>query len=105
MAKKGSVRRYFGRKRRSAGKMTVPIMGIATAAALGAGVLTNNKNYRASRPIDYISKGDFANAGGVALDNMTKAGTYTPMVVPVVVWIAGRLLLGKRKITKRISLF
>lgn len=105
MAKKGTSRRYFGRRRRGgSGKVTIPIMGVATAAALAGGILTN----KAGTPdsvIGYIGKGSPTSAALVGMKAVGRADSYVPMLVPAAIWIVGRVLLGKKKITKRVSVF
>jgi hypothetical protein len=100
-------RRYFGRKRRGGSGRTIPIMGLATAGALGAGILANQPGgvFGGDSPLKGIERGDFKAAGMTALGNLQNPNTYYGVAVPVAFWIVGRLLLGKRKITKKVSLF
>jgi len=95
-------RRYFGRRRGGRTRRTVPILGIATAGAIGAGILLNDSGYGV--PITSLKKGDVTSAGGQALANLTNAKTYAGAIVPLVLWIVCRMLLGKKAISKRVSI-
>lgn len=106
MAKKGSVRRYFGRKRRSAGKMTVPIMGVLDAAALVVPVLTKSSGGNPNdNPIYYMTHGDAGRTGKTLTNNLSDPRTYVPFAIVTAGWILGKALLGKRKISKHVSMF
>lgn len=98
-------RRYFG-KRRAGGRTTIPIMGIATAGALAGGILLQpSGHYGGTAPITQIAAGEYSKGGANALGNLKNPNTYLGLAVPVAVWIVGRMLLGKRKISKRVSIF
>lgn len=100
-----SMRRKRGSR---GGKATIPILGVMTAGALAAGVLgtgNNNKIQYAGSPAGYLTEGNLGQAATAAARNVTNAQTYTTIIVPAAVWIVGRLFLGKRRISKRISLF
>lgn len=104
MAKK-SVRRYFGRRgRRGSGKVTIPIMGVLSVTALAGGLATNPAGYPRNA-VDYLLLGKPGSAGLTMLKASTDVKSYIPAVAPIAIWLVGRALLGKRKITKRISLF
>lgn len=106
MAKKGRIRYVSRRARRAMGRTSVPIMGVLTAGALGAGLMLNGApDYGGSTPMASIQKGDWAGTGGRVLSNIKNPKTYTAVILPAAVWIVGRMLLGKRKITKKISIF
>lgn len=100
-------RRYFGRKRGGrGGKTTVPIMGLITAGALGGGIVAQPSGlYGGDAPINHLVAGDVGRGSRGLMANLTNPKTYTAVAVPIAVWIIGRAFLGKRKLSKRVSLF
>jgi hypothetical protein len=85
-------------------------MGIVTIGTLAGNVATmaGNGGWKeggVDSPIHYLSKGDWGKAGTKTAQNMTNMGTYTPLLVPLAIWIGGRMLLGRRNLGKKFSIF
>ena len=108
--KSGGIRTVYVRARSRVSRAKIPIMGVVTLGALAGNVSTMSgygawKDGFVDSPVHYLKTGDFSKAGGKAAMNLSNAGTYTPLLIPIGIWIAGRMLLGKRNISKRFSLF
>jgi len=98
-------RRYFG-KRRSGGKRTIPILGVVTLGTLAGNILASgNKSYGNLSPIDSLTKYGPGAFGVNVTSKMSQPSTYTPVLIPLALWIGGRMLLGKKPISKRVSIF
>lgn len=105
---KGKIRNIYrrARGRSRAGKGAFPIMGGVTVATLGANMLAGgNPDYGNLSPIDSLQQYGIAAFGKNVASKLSQVGTYTPAVIPLAIWIGGRLFVGKGRLTKRISVF
>jgi len=109
MAKRfGKVRTVYrtARARSRAAGRTIPLMGVATGAAFGAGLMLNGApDYGGESPMVSINRRDYIGAAAHAASNLRNPKTYIGVALPGVAWFLGRTFLGKCRITKRFSLF
>jgi len=100
-----TARRYFGRRRRGNGKMKFPLMAIPVLASVAAApLLSPAPRFGNQTAWSKIAVGDWAGAGGRALDAGATPTNYIPVVGTVILWGVARLLVGKRPIGKRLCL-
>lgn len=106
---KGTVKRMskrYGRKKGGRASRTIPIMGIVTLGTLAGNIIASgNKNYGNLSPVDSLTKYGPGAFGVNVTSKLSQPETYTPVLFPLALWIGGRLLLGKKAISKRISIF
>lgn len=100
------ARRYFGRKKGGRVSRTVPIMGVVTLGTLAGNILASgNKSYGMLSPIDSLTKYGPGAFGVNVTSKLSQPSTYTPVLIPLALWIGGRMLLGKKPLGKRVSIF
>lgn len=86
------------------GRAKIPVMGILTAGALGGKLMTDTYGYPKSA-VAYLKGGDWHSAANVIGRGLQQPETYTAIVLPLVVWTAGRLFLGRVPLGKKVTIF
>lgn len=104
MAKKETIRRIYMRAKKRAGRGRIPVMGLMTVGTLAGKLMTESYGYPKSA-VAYLKGGDWHSAVNVMGRGLQKGETYTALIVPLVVWGAGRMFLGKVPLTRKVSLF